>query len=155
MNRKWGIVFLGLFITLVIIFLAIVALYLLPDKTPKIANPTAIVTVIKAPTATIIPRETWVPTATATLISEPINSNELNIGGYAQIYGTDGDGLRLRSGPGQNYSVNFIGLDTEVFLIIAGPEESGGFVWWHLEAPYDEARNGWAADNYLRVITSP
>jgi hypothetical protein len=148
-------VILGLLITLLIIFLAILGLYFLPDKSTKNINPTAIVTVIVAPTATSIPRETWVPSPTPELTPEPVTSGGLMIGEYAQIYGTDGDGLRIRTGPGQSYAVNFIGLDSEVFLIIGGPEESDGYVWWHLEAPYDEGRNGWAADNYLRIVTTP
>jgi hypothetical protein len=155
MNRTWGIVALGLFITLLIIFIAVLGLYFLPDKSSKNINPTAIVTIIEAPTATSIPRETWIPTPTTVLTAEPGILSELSVGAYAQIYGTDGDGLRIRSGPGQTYAVNFIGLDSEVFLIIAGPEESDGYVWWHLEAPYDEGRNGWAAENYLRIVTTP
>ncbi len=155
MNRTWGTVILGLFITLLIIFFAILGLYFLPDKSSKNINPTAIVTVIEAPTATSIPRETWVPTPTPEVSAVPETPGGLSVGEYAQIYGTDGDGLRIRSGPGQTYAVNFIGLDSEVFLIITGPEESDGYVWWHLEAPYDEGRNGWAAENYLRIVTTP
>ncbi|MAT44430.1 MAG: hypothetical protein CL609_19015 [Anaerolineaceae bacterium] len=155
MNRTWGTVVLGLLITLLIIFFAILGLYFLPDNSKTSLNPTAIVTVIEAPIATSIPRETWVPSPTPELTTEPITTGGLKMGEYAQIYGTDGDGLRIRTGPGQSYNVNFIGLDSEVFLIIGGPEEADGYVWWHLEAPYDEGRNGWAAENYLRIVTTP
>jgi hypothetical protein len=153
--KRWGSIILGLLITLLIIFLAVLGLYFLSDKATENRFPTAIVTVIEAPTATSIPRETWVPTPTTAATDESVIAGGLGIGEYAQIYGTEGDGLRIRSGPGQTYAVNFIGLDSEVFLIIAGPEEADGYVWWHLEAPYDEGRNGWAAENYLRIVTTP
>ncbi len=155
MNRRWGTAIVGIGITMMIVLAAIAALYFWPDRSAETINPTAIVTVIKAPTATTIVRETWVPTPTIAATTPAQTGGGLAVGGYAQVYGTDGDGLRIRTGPGQTSAVNFIALDSEVFLIIAGPEEADGYVWWHLEAPYDEGRNGWAAESYLKIVMNP
>ena len=32
-----------------------------------------------------------------------------------------------------------------MFLVEDGPQEVDGYIWWFLQAPYDETRNGWAA----------
>ena len=75
--------------------------------------------------------------------------------GYVQILGTDGEGLRLRSDPGLSGTPVFLGFDEEVFEVRDGPQESDGYVWWYLVAPYDESRNGWAAADFLGAIPSP
>jgi len=49
----------------------------------------------------------------------------------------------------------FMGFDTEVFLVQDGPREADGYVWWYLVAPYDQARAGWAAANFLTYIPAP
>ena len=77
----------------------------------------------------------------------------MGIGAYVQIYGTGGDGLRLRAGPGTDNPPLFLGKESEVFQIKNGPKESGGFTWWYVVAPYDESRKGWAVQNYLSVVT--
>lgn len=76
----------------------------------------------------------------------------IQIGAYVQVTGTNGAGLRIRSSAGLNASINFYGMDSEVFLVKDGPEEADGFTWWFLVAPYDENRNGWAASDYLSLI---
>jgi hypothetical protein len=80
---------------------------------------------------------------------------DVSVGGYVQISGTDGQGLRLRTGPGTGNEPRFLGMDSEVFLVKEGPEEADGFTWWYLEAPYDPARSGWAASAYLTVVNNP
>ena len=75
--------------------------------------------------------------------------DDLAVGAYVQITGTEGVGLNIRSGPGKNNPSNFVGMENEVFLIIAGPVETDGYIWWQLEAPYDQNRNGWAVSEFL------
>jgi hypothetical protein len=36
--------------------------------------------------------------------------------------------------------------------VVGGPVELDGYVWWQLNAPYDESRQGWAAQDYLNII---
>jgi hypothetical protein len=79
----------------------------------------------------------------------------IGVGGYVQITGTDGEGLRLRADPGLNGTSIFLGYDEEVFEVRDGPQEVDGYVWWYLVAPYDETRAGWAAADFLGAIPSP
>jgi hypothetical protein len=108
-------------------------------------------TVIAAPTATSnIPAtatiDPFAPTATPTGIA---------LGSYAQISGTEGEGLNIRTEPGLNSPPAFLGFDSEVFLVKDGPREVDGYVWWYLVAPYDETRAGWAAANFLTYVPAP
>ena len=114
------------------------------------------------PVLTIIPG----PTATATQPPNPaltptnptssyVSPEGFTIGGFVQIVGTEGAGLRLRSAAGTSSEPIFLAMDAEVFRIVDGPQEKDGFTWWFLEAPYDEKRAGWAASKYLAVVAGP
>jgi hypothetical protein len=140
------------------LFAALLALgvILRPAPQPKSA-PTAAVNVIVAPTITpILPTPTLNLTATpeAPLPPPPL-PGVLAIGSYVQITGTGASGLRLRSQPGLEGTVDFIGLENEIFRITDGPNEADGYTWWYLTAPYDEKRHGWAASNYLTISQNP
>ena len=71
---------------------------------------------------------------------------------YVQIYGTGGDGLRLRSEPGIESSILFLGYESEAFQVTDGPQLVDGYTWWYLTAPYDKERSGWAVADFLRVV---
>jgi hypothetical protein len=108
-------------------------------------------TVIPAPTAT-----TGAP-STPTIdpfAPSPVPTG-IAIGSYVQITGTSGEGLRIRSQPGLSGNPEFLGFDSEVFVVEDGPREVDGYVWWYLVAPYDDARAGWAAANFLSFIPAP
>ena len=110
------------------------------------------VTVIPAPTLT--PRRadpTQSPSATPTSIFT-IPGGAMGVGSYVQVTGTQGAGLRMRSEPGLGSKVKFTALDSEAFLIIDGPIEADGYIWWLLEAPYDQNRTGWSAGDFLTTI---
>jgi hypothetical protein len=115
----------------------------------RAANPfqTSGVTVIPAPTLTPTP-DSFV-TATPTI---PPDQNGISIGAYVQISGTDGSGLRIRTGAGTENPVRFIGMDAEVFKVVDGPLKTDDYTWWMLQAPYDQTRSGWAASQYLSVV---
>jgi hypothetical protein len=143
-------------VTTLILLLGMVATgltVLFLGRNPKLAvEVTPIVTKINAPTLTPKPLE-------PTVISTPTPTNVfflpegvIGVGAYVQVTGTDGAGLRMRSEPGLDSKVNFTALDSEVFLVVEGPVETDGYTWWHLEAPYDEARNGWSAGDFLSPI---
>jgi hypothetical protein len=108
-------------------------------------------TVISAPTAT--PNVT--PTATVDPFAPSPVPTGIAIGNYAQITGTGGEGLRIRSEPGLTGEPVFLGFDSEAFLVQDGPREADGHIWWYLVAPYDEARAGWAASDFLTYIPAP
>lgn len=72
---------------------------------------------------------------------------------FVKIQGTGGAGLRIRSEPGTDSEIKFLANESEVFLVIGGPETVDGLIWWKLATPYDENRQGWAAADYLVAIT--
>jgi len=111
---------------------------------------------------TVIPASTSTPMTTPTATPDPLiygtptlAPDEIGLGGYVQIIGTDGEGLRLRSDPGLNSTPVFLGYDEEVFEVRDGPQALDGYIWWYLVAPYDETRAGWAAADFLGAIPSP
>jgi hypothetical protein len=110
-------------------------------------------TMIPAPTHT--PNVTPIPTVDPSLVTPTLAPNELGIGGYVQISGTEGEGLRIRSVPGLTGETIFFGEESEVFLVRDGPQTIDGYTWWYLVAPYDETRAGWAAADFLAVVPSP
>jgi hypothetical protein len=108
-------------------------------------------TVIAAPTST----SSAPPTATKDPFAPSPTPTGIAIGNYVQISGTEGEGLRIRVQPGLNGEPQFLGYDSEVFIVQDGPQEADGFVWWYLVAPYDETRVGWAAADFLSFIPAP
>jgi hypothetical protein len=108
---------------------------------------------------TVIPAPTSTSSAPATATIDPFAPTPaptgIAIGNYVQITGTDGEGLRIRSEPGLNGNPEFLGFDSEVFIVKDGPREADGFVWWYLVAPYDDTRVGWAAADFLTFIPEP
>lgn len=124
---------------------------LLPASQAPAEQPAALLTVIPAPTAT----HTLPPTSVLPSPTTPVTIDGISQGVYVQIAGTEGQGLRLRSGPGTSNPPRFLGMDSEVFLVKDGPQDSDGFTWWYLEAPYDPGRSGWAASAYLAIVAQP
>lgn len=149
--NRW--VILGaLIIAGVLILITVIAIgWTTPLRSPDVGFAPADLTVISAPTAT--------PNVTATATIDPFAPSPtptgIAIGGYAQITGTEGEGLRIRSSPGLTGEPVFLGFDTEVFLVQDGPREADGYVWWYLVAPYDDNRSGWAAADFLTYIPAP
>lgn len=113
------------------------------------------VTILPAPTetpVTIVPTSIFTPTPTPELGPLP---GVMGIGAYAKVSNTGGAGLRIRQSATTDSLTQFIALDEEVFQIIGGPVDKNGFTWWQLEANYDKNRTGWAAEEYLTIITLP
>jgi len=123
-------------------------------RPPAAPLSSAAVTLIPGPTSTpLIP-----PTATISLLPVPTATalpNTIAVGGYVMITGTEGQGLRLRKEPGLQSELLFLGNDSEVFKVKDGPVQANDRTWWYLEAPYDISRTGWAASDYLTVVTPP
>lgn len=115
---------------------------------------TAVLTVIYAPTSTPFFLSTLAVTPSPTPGASGLTVGGIGQGIFVQISGTEGNGLRLRKDPGTNADILFLGYESEVFKVTDGPKEMDGYIWWHLTAPYDTNRSGWAASNYLTVIES-
>jgi hypothetical protein len=134
-----------------LVLVGLVILFFGRAQAPQ-SSPIPEVTLIAAPTLT--PRAvdpTQIPTPTATSIFF-LPEGVIGVGIYVQVTGTGGAGLRMRAEPGLRSAVNFSAMESEVFLVIDGPETADGYTWWHLEAPYDRNRNGWSAADFLTPI---
>lgn len=143
--------------TLAMGLLAALLLYLLlsPPAPLSLSSDTfAAMTVIPAATSTsVLPLPTFTPPSVPTQTNTPLPGT-LAIGVYVEISGT-GVGLRIRSAPGLDAPPLFIGADSEVFRVTDGPRQADGYTWWHLVAPYDNTRAGWAVQDYLVPIPPP
>jgi len=138
-----------LLIGLILVTLAI--LFLGRNPAPAMGG-TPVITIIAAPTLTPKPiAPTIIPSPTPTSLFF-LPEGVIDVGAYVQVIGTGGAGLRMRSEPGLAGAVNFSAMDAEVFLVIDGPVEVDNYTWWHLEAPYDQTRNGWSAGDFLTPI---
>lgn len=121
------------------------------------APATAIVKVIEAPTQTPLvnnPTPTSSPTSPASQ-QTPLPSVDIAIGSYVQVSGTGGDGLRLHDAAGVSTKVNYIAIESEVFIVKDGPIETDGYIWWQLQDPYTDRATGWGVANYLVVVQNP
>ena len=149
--NRWVILGAILFAGLLTLLTAMSIGLTTPLQSATVGFAPADVTVISAPTAT--------SGAPATPTIDPFAPSPtptgLALGNYAQITGTDGQGLRIRSTPGLDGEFVFLGYDSEVFLVKDGPQTVDGYVWWYLVAPYDDTRAGWAASDFLTYIPAP
>jgi len=120
-------------------------------QTSDVGFAPADLTVIPAPTGT----SGAPPTPTVDPFASPTSPAGIAVNNYVQITGTEGQGLRIRAEPGLDGSFQFLAYDSEVFIVQDGPREVDGYVWWHLVAPYDETRVGWAAADFLTYVPAP
>lgn len=149
--NKWvilgAILVAGLLLFLVALSIGLTS----PLQPAEVGFASANLTVIPASTST----SSAPPTATIDPFAPTSTPPGIAIGAYVQITGTGGDGLRIRSEPGLTGNPDFLGYDSEVFVVKEGPQVVDGYTWWRLVAPYDSTRVGWAAADFLSYIPSP
>jgi len=143
---------LGLFLTAALL---VTLWFSRPGETGRGAS-TAVVNIIRVPTstATAKPAEE-VEAPISTVPSATFEPGVIQTGGWVEVTGTEGAGLRVRENPGLSQGVLFLANEREIFQILAGPEEIDGYSWWQLISPDDETRAGWAVANYLRGVVPP
>lgn len=107
-------------------------------------------TIIAPSTSTATAAPTPTPAGTAT-----VPAGQIGVGGYVQITGTQGAGLRIRSAAGQSSDTVFLGEESETFQVKDGPKQADGYTWWYIVAPYDSQRAGWAAADFLAPVAPP
>jgi hypothetical protein len=152
--RRWYIwVAGGAILGLIMAIILLVSGFFLRGSTYAVAIPSPVMTVVLPPTATstsFIPTSTPTPTETPTPVPPPKIDEGIVIGGFVEVAGTEGDGLRLREDPSLDAKIAFLGLENEVFEVREGPVEEDGYEWWYLSNPYNAEKEGWAVANYLR-----
>ena len=93
------------------------------------------------------PVPTEVPAPVHTPIpSKPELSEGIQVGGYVEVRGTGGKTLRARAGPGTSYDIITRFNEGAQLLVLEGPVEADGYVWWEVRGGQDE---GWCADRWL------
>lgn len=150
--NRWVIIGMLSVAGILLIITLIVIGWTSPRFSPDVGFAPADLTMIPVPTHT--PNVTVVPTNDP-LITPTLDPISINLNGYVQITGTEGEGLRIRLAPGLNTETVFRGEEAEVFVVQDGPQSADGHTWWYLVTPYDETRAGWAAADFLAVIPSP
>ncbi|MCX7852360.1 MAG: SH3 domain-containing protein [Caldilineales bacterium] len=146
---------LALVVVLALIVLLIVrACAARPAPAPApTATPTIAAGEVRA-TFTPTPSSGGVLTDTAPLPATPLPTpiapvpGAFSIGQRVEVFGTEGQGIRFRTGPGLNYITTTILQDGVVLTVVGGPEQADGFTWWRLQM--DTGAVGWAAGNNLR-----
>lgn len=68
----------------------------------------------------------------------------LTVGGAAMVHTTEGDRLRVRSGPGTDFPVQFELPDGTPVTLMSGPAAGSGYTWWYIRTL--DGRTGWAVD---------
>jgi hypothetical protein len=121
------------------------------------AEPWVTLVVVPSPTATrpTTPTPTPGPTDTPPPTLDPDTALDFTIGDLVEVNGTGGDGLRLRVSPSLEAAILVLGVESEVFEVVGGPEYADGYVWVRLVNPFDPAKNGWAVSSYLRPLGGP
>ena len=83
---------------------------------------------------------------------------ELAIGGNVVVDNTDGEGIRLRNGPGLESLTLAIIDDGTPFIVLDTdgeqenyPVEADGFLWYRVRATTGAEQEGWAASAFFRV----
>lgn len=114
-----------------------------------------VVTRLPRPSATALPSPTAVPAPTEVPEAVPAaieGSDSIGVGSIVEVYGTEGDGLRLRASPGTAASINMLAAESEVFSVSDGPVDADGRRWFYLVGLSDASRAGWAVSEYLRRV---
>jgi hypothetical protein len=97
------------------------------------------------------------PTATVPLptpIPRPsLPPGQFDIGASVQVVGVDVNGLNVRTAPGYTGTRLFLAMEQEIFVIVGGPQNADDLEWWKIQDPDDPARTGWAARNFLMVVS--
>ncbi|TET38867.1 MAG: hypothetical protein E3J69_01085 [Anaerolineales bacterium] len=146
---------LGVLLGMITLSVLIVLGYFTRQAQVPIPPATPILILINAPTVSITsmpPTETAEPSNTSTPTLSPEASGSLSLGRLVEVYGTGGDGLRMRDNVGLESKIEFLAVESEVFELRDGPVQKDGYEWWFLVNPYNLDKTGWAVSTYLRPI---
>ena len=68
-------------------------------------------------------------------------------GGTARVQTTEGDMLRVRTGPGLSFAISTQLADGTLVSVLEGPVSADGLNWWRIEAP--GRGSGWAVEGVM------
>ena len=148
----WGIGFVTA--AMMLLVCALWGLYLFRGGIATQAGPSPTPVILMASLAPS-PVATRPPAPTEPTAATPTISPDIVIGRYVQVTGTEGYGLSLRVGPGENYTRADVALDGDVFVVVEGPVHAGDSAWWKVRDREESDREWWAAGNFLEPIEHP
>ncbi|MEA1978758.1 MAG: hypothetical protein U9N80_12765 [Chloroflexota bacterium] len=155
MKSHWLWAGLGVVLGVITLFVLIALGYFTRQAQVSLPPATPILILMNAPTSSITmtpPTETVEPENTSTPTLSPEASGSLSLGRLVEVFGTEGDGLRMRDNVGLDSKIVFIAVESEVFELRDGPVQKDGYEWWFLVNPYNLDKTGWAVSTYLRAI---
>jgi Bacterial SH3 domain len=95
------------------------------------------------------------PTTALSVRDMPPNAPVLTVGKLAIVNTTQGDKLRVRSGPGRSFAVVAMLDKGTLVTLLEGPRDADGLTWWRIRAP--SGAEGWVVesveDNGQRIQT--
>jgi hypothetical protein len=155
--RSWSVILYSLLLGIFLYTVMLMYTYFSGGNLATIGVPTAHLDIISGATATVwVPTEMPTPTLTPTVSIRPSPlPGIIGLDTLVQIFGTSGSGLNIRSQAGLSTGIEFLAYDTEVFSVKDGPIEADGILWWYLVTPVNAERAGWAAANYLSLVSQP
>jgi len=124
-----------------------------PSVVPGLAPTQPIVEATEpAITPTIPPVVTLEPTPTPTVTPTPVPVVPTALGPnvYAQVTGTEGNGVSVRAGPGTNNARLTVAGEDSLVLILDGPREDENlddYTWWFVRA--EDGTEGWTVQDFL------
>lgn len=145
----WPVVGLAFGLTAAVALIGVGGFALRPRLATGAASP--IVVRLPAPTGTPTASPTPAPAPTETPSTDR-SEGTFRVGDLVEVFGTGGDGVRLRGNPSLEGTVNGLGQDGQVYQVIAGPSEGEGYTWWQIVWLDDPARQGWAVGTFLRLL---
>jgi 3D (Asp-Asp-Asp) domain-containing protein len=82
---------------------------------------------------------------------------DLAPGQTATVRGTDGDGLKVRSGPGPSFDILDVAPEGTRVTVLDGPRSNGNLSWYQVQSIDDAGARirGWVAGSYLVAVDVP
>jgi hypothetical protein len=144
----WWVWPLGAVLALAIVIAVWAAMFTMPLPSLPAEAVTPAFTVFPPPSQTPVPPTlTLTPFYTPTLALPTLAPGSIGIGVMVEV--TE-DGVRLRDSPSLTGRILSQASAHELFTIVDGPREADEHKWWLLQGVYDTARQGWAAQDFLR-----
>lgn len=94
------------------------------------------------------------PTEIHTRASTEDSIDEISVGKYVRVYSAE-NGLSVREGPGTNNACLSIAAESEIVLVIDGPnddENDEDYQWWYVRQK--DLTEGWVAANYIEPVST-
>lgn len=138
---------LSVLVGIFVVIGATVGLFLYLDNTPRSTgaygnDPTEHTSLTnRVAAATSLPQ-----TATPTMPSATAEPIVLQVGIEATVVNVGESPLRARRAPGVNQPVEVRFPQDSTVIIVEGPVEADGYIWWRIEG---EGGNGWSAEQSL------